>query len=174
MTADPDNWLNAIHRDDTVAFKAFYQAYHLKLYRFMLALQEQPAAANDSLHRVMLDVWRHPKTLLGQPDIEVSLLQRGWQHISQHPATSGIQTRARVTHLELPALENQHQLPDSLPSGWHVLTLFERALIYLALIEQRPAAQIGVILTLTDLQTHERLTLALEHLRTCMVLPNSD
>lgn len=174
MTTEADNWLKAIDRDDTQAFQALYQSYHLKLYRFLLALLEQPAPANDLLHRVMLDLWRQPKQLLGKPDLQLSLLQLGWLAASQQPSGQSLPTSAKITRLELPGFANQHLQPESIASCWHQLNLSQRALIYLAMTEGLACRDISIILQLSETQVSEGLHQALERLRNSLVVPNSD
>lgn len=174
MSLETDNWLKAMHQDNTLAFEAFYQAYHLSLYRFILALLEQPPLAGEVLHRIMLDVWHNPKSLVGTTDIKQELFQRGWHQLNQQPHHQHKLHRASVTHLTHPTPAQQHQLPESLRTCWHQLNLHERALIYLVFIENLDEIRIASILELPIHQITERLQQALERLRNGMLLPNSD
>ena len=88
QTASDDALIERIARGDRLAMQVLFARHHVRVYRFVLRLVNDPSMAEDTISEVFLDVWRQAGRFEGRSSVSTWLLA-----IARFKALSAIRKR---------------------------------------------------------------------------------
>ena len=89
--------LQKIAKQDEEAMEAFYNQYHMVVYRFSLKRMSEPSDAAEVLNQVMLEVWRTAHRFEGRSKVQTWLLG-----ITHHKIIDSLRKSTRHEGEEIP------------------------------------------------------------------------
>jgi RNA polymerase sigma-70 factor, ECF subfamily len=89
QTASDEALIERIARGDRLAMQVLFARHHVRVYRFVLRLVNDPSIAEDTISEVFLDVWRQAGRFEGRSSVSTWLLA-----IARFKALSAIRKRS--------------------------------------------------------------------------------
>jgi RNA polymerase sigma-70 factor, ECF subfamily len=172
---DASELLTAIAAGSEPGFARFYDAYHSRVYAFVMRHLGDPAEASDVLNEVMLEVWRSAARFEGRSRALTWVLG-----IAHHKALDAVRRRARRSAEELdeslpdedapnpPELLDAAQNAESLRRCLEKLSDDHRLVVHLAFFDDLPYTEVARIVDCPVGTVKTRIFHAKRLLRQCL------
>jgi RNA polymerase sigma-70 factor (ECF subfamily) len=167
--------IERIARGDRLAMQALYARHHLRLYRFVLRLLRNEAAAEDVTSEVFLDVWRQAGKFEGRSAAStwmmsiarfkaLSVLRRRGEDELEEDQAAAIEDQADDPEVALAKKDKGAVLRNCLSK----LSVEHREIVDLVYYHEKSVAEVSAIVGVPEATVKTRMFYARKKLSECL------
>jgi RNA polymerase sigma-70 factor (ECF subfamily) len=175
QTTSDEVLIERIARGDRLAMQVLYARHHVRLYRFVLRLLRNEAAAEDVISEVFLDVWRQAGKFEGRSTVSTWMMS-----IARFKALSVLRRRGEdeLDEEQAAAIEDQADDPEValakkdkgavLRNCLSKLSAEHREIVDLVYYHEKSVAEVSAIVGVPEATVKTRMFYARKKLSECL------